>query len=354
MVIVGHYLDGITSTRSPARMELNKTDNRVVDIHIQHADSPDTCLRVACHDLKVESRLGDIPRELMFGIDELFVTDDHEAVDELVLSLGSSSVSLLHRLESHLTLIIVAAVVTVLVSWGSITYGIPALAKQIAYQLPVFVSGELGSGLDVLDKTLFSPSELPQSRKDEVKSVLELFLVDHKNLQPTLHFRSGMKANAFALPNGDIVFTDDLVELVKEDEELVAVLFHELGHLQYKHITRRALQNSMVALLTIFIMGDVDVPIDLLAVPTVILDLSYSRAFESEADLYALDELNKSGIDLDNFANVMVRLNKYYNDGKGDHFARPINDTPSFLQTHPTTEDRVSLVQQYKASHNLD
>jgi Zn-dependent protease with chaperone function len=239
-------------------------------------------------------------------------------------------------------------------SWGSITYGIPALAKQIAYQLPVFVSGELGSGLDVLDKTLFSPSELPQSRKDEVKSVLELFLVDHKNLQPTLHFRSGMKANAFALPNGDIVFTDDLVELVKEDEELVAILFHELGHLQYKHITRRALQNSMVALLTIFIMGDVDVPIDLLAVPTVILDLSYSRAFESEADLYALDELNKSGIDLDNFANVMVRLNKYYNDGKGDHFARPINDTPSFLQTHPTTEDRVSLVQQYKASHNLD
>ena len=163
-----------------------------------------------------------------------------------------------------------------------------------------------------------------------------------------------MKANAFALPNGDIVFTDDLVELVKEDEELVAVLFHELGHLQYKHITRRALQNSMVALLTIFIMGDVDISIDLLAVPTVILDLSYSRAFESEADLYALDELNKSGIDLDNFANVMVRLNKYYNDGKGDHFARPINDTPSFLQTHPTTEDRVSLVQQYKASHNLD
>ena len=49
-----------------------------------------------------------------------------------------------------------------------------------------------------------------------------------------LEFRHGgyIDANAFALPSGIIVMTDELVELAKSDDELISVLAHEIGHVR--------------------------------------------------------------------------------------------------------------------------
>ncbi len=46
-------------------------------------------------------------------------------------------------------------------------------------------------------------------------------------------------ANAFALPSGIVVMTDELVELAKTDDELVAVLAHEIGHVRGRHALRQ-------------------------------------------------------------------------------------------------------------------
>ena len=51
-----------------------------------------------------------------------------------------------------------------------------------------------------------------------------------------LLFRDGGKfgANAFALPSGKIIVTDQLASLLN-DEQIVGVLAHELGHVVYRH-----------------------------------------------------------------------------------------------------------------------
>ena len=56
-------------------------------------------------------------------------------------------------------------------------------------------------------------------------------------------------ANAFALPSGIIVVTDELVALSEDDDELAAVIAHELGHVHHRHIMRTVIQNSAAALL---------------------------------------------------------------------------------------------------------
>ena len=86
-----------------------------------------------------------------------------------------------------------------------------------------------------------------------------------------------MGANAFALPNGTIVVTDDLVKLAEHDDELVAVLAHEIGHVVSRHALRRVLQDSGVMLLVAGITGDI-VSISSLAaaLPTLLIEAKYS------------------------------------------------------------------------------
>ena len=65
-----------------------------------------------------------------------------------------------------------------------------------------------------------------------------------------------MGANAVALPAGIIIMTDALVELSENDEELAAVLAHEIGHVRNRHALRALLQNSVVAGSIILVTGD--------------------------------------------------------------------------------------------------
>ena len=52
-----------------------------------------------------------------------------------------------------------------------------------------------------------------------------------------LELRSGeaLGANALALPSGIVIMTDDLVALAKSDDEIGAVMAHELGHVRGRH-----------------------------------------------------------------------------------------------------------------------
>ena len=235
MKISGHFLDGQSSKRFGSCLTLNQTDHRVVDF-VVFRDAADQLITIGFCDLKIESRLGNIPREISLGEGRLFVTDDNDAVDELLRGQGASNtVSLLHRLESNISLIVFSTLSTLLCVWVSITYGIPVLAEKIAYNMPELVLEELGGGLDLLDGQYFDPSGLAQDRQEEVRALFEPYFISHANLYPKLNFRSGVGPNAFALPNGDIVFTDEFIELAKTDEELLAVLFHELGHLRLEH-----------------------------------------------------------------------------------------------------------------------
>ncbi|MCF6323147.1 MAG: M48 family metallopeptidase [Gammaproteobacteria bacterium] len=367
MIIEGDYLDGVTSRRIPVRLEVIQHGEYAVRIHVgTYPDEGHQKIELKYRELKIESRIGNTPREIAFDEGQLFITDDNEAVDELIRMHGSArSPSFIHKLETNLPMIFMAVIASGLMVWATIFYGIPRSAEYIAYQLPSFSTEELGGGLAVLDETLFEPSELSAARQQEVRALFAPYLAAHQALKPKLEFRSGMKANALALPGGEIIFTDDFVRLAEDDRELLAVLFHELGHLKYRHITRRALQDSMVTILVIFIMGDIDTVDFLTGLPVLVLDLSYSREFEKEADDFALAQLHHFDIPVDYFATIMQRLEAYYVEQENAEGSTADKVEPAggagekksigdFLSTHPSTADRVKLVEAFKRSRGIE
>jgi len=350
MRINGYYLDGKTSKQLPAYIETHTSSASALTLQFEHKDdlSDDIDKRASTKylefdQLKIASRLANTPREISFGDSELFVTDDNDSIDSLCQLYGQSS-SFLHSFESKITTVVFACIITIAAVWLFISYGVPASAKIIADKMPVSISDSFGSTLDILDETLFEPSELTLEEQQRILDLTSPYLKEHAAFTPAINFRSGMKANALALPNGDIVFTDDFIELVQNDEQLLAVLFHELGHLKHKHLIRRVLQDSMITLMVIMITGDLE-SVDILAgIPTLVLDLSYSRDFEIEADQYALQQLHQAKIPLQSFASVMQLLEDYYAEQiEQDSFAK---DTPNFLLTHPSTEDRILLTKK--------
>jgi len=348
MYIEGIYLDGKTSKRYHARLEVLPDTNQTIFIHFVSPVSEESeKVELILAGIKIESRLGNTPREISFGESQLFVTEDSDAIDELLKIQGQSkSTSLLHRLETSSSLILFATIMTIAFTWAIVEYGIPKSAKFVVFQFPELTSEKFSNSLAILDKSYFEPSKLTESRQQEIHALVSPYLRSYEKLNPKLVHRSGMKANAFALPDSSIVLTDDFVNLVEKDEELLAVIFHELGHLKHKHIARQALQDSMVTLLIILITWDLSA-IDLVTgLPVLLMDLSYSREFEKEADNFALEQMHRFGISVDHFAIVMQRLDNFYLE-KTNHNKKSI---PDFLSTHPATEDRVKLVDQFKTN----
>jgi len=145
----------------------------------------------------------------------------------------------------------------------------------------------------------------------------------------------GVGANAFALPGGTIVITDALVKLAQNDDQLSAVLAHEIGHVRHRHGLRMALQAAGLAALAAALFGDATSITSLAtALPAALLQSGYSRDFETEADDYALQRLREIGLPPKAFAEIMLLLEK-------DHQKRSGGESKDYFSTHPATAKRI-------------
>ncbi|MFQ5936944.1 MAG: M48 family metallopeptidase, partial [Acidiferrobacterales bacterium] len=238
--------------------------------------------------------------------------------------------------------VLVALVLTVVTVWGLIQYGVPALAKHVAHALPSSVDAALGQeSLEIMDQTLFSPSQLSEQRQRELRTAFAKMtqnVLDGHDWQFELRSSKPVGPNAFALPSGIVVLTDELVLLAKEDQEIVAVLAHEMGHVVHRHALRRLLQDSVVVLLIAAVTGDVTAITSLAAtIPVVLVEAKYSRDFEREADHFALQYLRQHDIAPKHFAAILLRMEKESPDGDAMH---------DYLSTHPATRERVKIFQE--------
>jgi Zn-dependent protease with chaperone function len=289
-------------------------------------------------------RLGNTPRLIYLSDKRVCETQENDAVDALLKRLGRGQMGgLLHFLESKLRYLFAAVAVTALFSYLFIVFALPSIAKETAQKLPASMVYRLdASTLATLDKTLLQPSALPQKRQDTLRTYF-LHYIDTTQEWPKVHvhFRSGKKVgpNAFALPDGTIVFTDDLIALAKDDRELLSIFFHELGHVQKRHALQSVLQDTAFYLLLSSIIGDVTAGGSAFAVlPTMLVESNYSRDMELEADDYAYEMMYRNHIEHKYFVTIMSRLM-----GKMDES----NTTAMrYLSSHPLTQFRIDRFQK--------
>ena len=161
--------------------------------------------------------------------------------------------------------------------------------------------------------TVISPSKITIEEAYRVfQSILDTLQSDNIRLV----FRKSEKigANAFALPDGTILFTDDLVVLAENNEEIVSIMLHEIGHLHHRHSLRMAIQGFSLAIFITMVTGDVSASSSIVtSLPAVLIESGYSRDMESEADTYSLLYMLRHNIDPIHFANIMRKLEASHN-----------------------------------------
>ncbi|MGB0847170.1 MAG: M48 family metallopeptidase [Thiolinea sp.] len=308
--IEGYWYPPNSSTRHPARLKLDG-QRYTISPTDQHT------LQGNFQQLDISDRVGNIPRKLVLADHSLFETSDNDGIDQLLEQSGheAHSSGILHQLETRWRWILTALLVTALLSLVTVRWGMPWASKQIAYSLPVSVHELISAEtMQVLDESLMKPSKLPKARQREIQQHFESALLPLQNsdFRYQLHFRSmPMTPNAFALPSGDIIITDELVELAENQQEIDSILLHEIGHVAHRHGMRQVIQSSFITLALIMITGEVSAVGEwAVAFPVFLMQSHYSREHESDADEFAFERMMKAGIDPIHFANIMQRLGK--------------------------------------------
>lgn len=360
MKIKGYYLDGKSSKRHEASLEINSHKGIKLYLYGPSAEHIGHELIMFDSDvIKIASRLANTAREITFDKDQLFISYDNEGVDALAekISNKTNQGNLLHRLESRLSSILIATCAIIALMYACFVYGIPKLSSTIADNLPVIIEAQFSQSLTLLDHSVLAPSTLSQAQQNQLRHLMRPYYEGFDQLNINIQFRSGLGANAFALPDGTLVFTDDFIKLAKHDDEIIAVLFHEIGHLHEKHILKRAIQASIMSAFILMVTGDLETLDIMTGLPALIADLAYSREFETQADQFALEQMYLAGVKLDSFAVIMRRL------ADADLSETDVSNTDSekglfssiqgYLSTHPLTEDRVQRVLDFKEAHGI-
>ncbi len=232
-----------------------------------------------------------------------------------------------------------AALIALIVGIGALYhYGLPVLADRVAGRVPLDYEARLGShALQWLDNNkFFRPSGLDENRRNilsEGFAHLRRGLPQEQHLQLVFRAAPGLGPNALALPGGTVVLTDELVALSQSPAEVLAVLAHEIGHVERRHALRQLLQGSATAAIAATLTGDAATMSTAVAgFPLLLAQTKYSRDFESEADDYGFALMKARGISPNAFAEIMARLAGNAGEAKPE---------TAFLSTHPVTPARI-------------
>lgn len=355
IVIEGSFFHGGRSGRQPATLSINQQGQ--VFILLNDEQKPLSGPNFLMPDLQVSARLGNTPRFIDFPNQDRFETTDNEQVDQLMKTHQQGVFNrVIHQLETHFQFVLLVVFLVSVFVWASIKYGVPILSNVVAQSLPVETSEYLGKGtLEFMDKTAFSQTELTVSRQKQLTVLFQRYFDDYPEYSLQVKFRKAesIGANALALPDGTIVFTDEMIELAEDDKELVAILGHEIGHVVHRHLLRRIIQSSGIGLVLVIITGDVSAASSLIvSIPAVLLELSFSREFEREADDFALAFLQRYELNPEYFATIMLRLTDSFKPEEegsqtaSDEEPSVLDQLTPYLSTHPMTDQRI---QQFKA-----
>ncbi len=289
--------------------------------------------------LQISSRLGRTPRSLFLENGTKLEIADNDAIDRINRFFNQGCWSAwLDRIEKNTLYVGSAIIFTVIVIWTGIIYVIPFGARIAAFQVPDTVSQAVSQQtLQSLDNWMMKPSRLSPERQQQITIEFQRLQENQMEKPIELLFRNSPKigANAFALPGNRVIITDQLVNLAENDDQILAVLAHETGHVVQKHGLRSLFQNSVTALLLAITLGDLTSLSSIAAtLPTVLLQSRYSRQFEREADLYAVTLLKNQHRPAAALSRILTLLSSQ----------AEISSEFNFLSSHPALSKRLELI----------
>ena len=146
--------------------------------------------------------------------------------------------------------------------------------------------------------------------------------------------------NAFTVPGGNILISTGLIGFCDSPEELAAVIAHEMGHVEERHVVSRLLKELGIEILTSgdqYVIGEVS---------GLLTSTSFDRKQEEEADLFAAKLLERSSIEPRTLATLFRKLEEEMDNELMQHF--------EIISTHPNFRSRIREALSFKPARDFE
>jgi Zn-dependent protease with chaperone function len=344
------YYDGINSRRHPVTVVIQKRVLAMRGAGVRRNER--------LSKMEVSERLQHAPRILRFADGAFIEASDHGRLDQMLQENRFQDPRVV-RWQNNWPLSLLALVSLLVAMLSAYQWGLPAGADLMARQLPASFGKKVGDqAFAVMEERLLAPSKLPAKYQQDLRARFAAMTQPGAQKTPyQLEFRGGrMGANAFALPNGVIVITDAMVKAAGNEEAILGVLSHELGHVRRRHSARQLLQSAGIGIVLNMWVGDVSTA--LAAVPAILLNQKNSRDFEREADKYAIDMMLANRMPLEPMAAMFESMSrKAPGDDEDEEVEEgeeteegpetpqaPPEPSPNYLSSHPSDAERVATL----------
>ena len=306
------------------------------------SNSEEINLELRRDEMVIQAPVGSLPYKILLAEGHLFEAENNQETKKfLEFCQKPNAESWLSYLEQKKTVILVGIIILAGLVITVPKYGLPWMGDQVAHWIPqswLMMAGD--ETLEILDESFFSPSELALQDQDQfTKEFNRMASLVLKDQTARLVFRQSEEIgpNAFALPGGLVVLTDELVEIAEDQAGVIGVLAHELGHVQLKHPARRLVRSLMALALVSLIFDDAATfAEELAAISGSLISLAYTREFEEEADRAGKEILIGAGLSPIPLADLLQKLS----DGCEENCSQ----LPEWLTTHPSVPSRIEFL----------
>ena len=221
-----------------------------------------------------------------------------------------------------------------------IVFALPLLASYVARLVPMDWEERVGSqAVERLASLFATPGETgpfcadPAGKKVLGRAVNRLAATVETPYSFNVRVANVSAVNAFAAPGGHIVLFKGLVDNARSSDEVLGVLAHEMAHVVKRHPTEGIIRALGLAILFDLIAGDVAGTGTVASIAGLLVNLSYGREAEAEADRAALAMLRAANVRADGLVRFFERLAAESSD---------LDGAPTFLSSHPPSASRAA------------
>ena len=201
--------------------------------------------------------------------------------------------------------------------------------------MPISIERSLGEAADSHVRSMFGTKQCagPAGAAALAKLSARLRSASDLRLPATIIVLASKTPNAFALPGGKVYLLSGLLDKAENQDEMLGVLAHELGHSQHRDHLRRMIVDGGAAYLIGLLFGHVTGGGAIIYASKTLLFAAHSRESEAAADAFAAATLAKLGRPARPMGELLLRVTGPEGNG-----------ATAILHDHPLSRERLDYL----------